>query len=135
MSTPFIITDDDKYLIKLKGAGFSDAAIGKKLGLSEAWVTARWKEIEATFVTGHTSGFAALCDHVTVMAHQYQLLGESLKIAAEALSNRMSEPELVQLITPDPVQTLKNLRSQCIILRPFVPITPEESIKRTAAEN
>lgn len=133
--TPIIVTEDDRYLIKLKGAGFTHASIAVKLGISEAEVEQRWKDIENAFIAGNSSGYMAICDHVTVMAHQYQLLGESLKITAEFLSNRMSEQELGQLVVKDREQTLKNLRSQCIVLRPFVPLTAEESIKKTLEGN
>jgi len=135
MSEPIIVTEDDRYLIKLKGAGFSNAAIAQKVGITESEVDRRWKEIEANFVTGLSSGYRSFCDHITIMAYQYQLLGESLKIAANAIGNQMSEQELGQLVVADREQTLKNLREHCIVLRPFIPITPEESIKKTLKGN
>lgn len=133
MNTP--VTEETKYLIKLKGAGFTDATIAKKLGIPEAEVVRQWKELEAAFLSGSLSGFAAFCDHVTVTAHQYQLLGESLKIMAEVLSNPVSEKELREMVVADIDQTIKNLQSRCIMLRPFIPVTPEESIRRTTKNN
>lgn len=129
------ISEDEKYLIKLKGAGFLNSAIAKKLGISESDVERRWKELESKFDSATASGYSAFCDTVTVMAHQYQLLGESLKIVASALGDRLTEKELDALVVPDREQTLKNLRHNCIILRPFIPVTPEESLKRTLQGN
>lgn len=135
MSKPLIVTEDEKYLIKLKGAGFSDLQISKKLGISVEAVEQKWKLIEKTFIIGKESGYGAFCDHVTIAAHQYQLLGESFKVIAEVLSGRMSEAELEALIVPDPKQTLKNLQSHCIVLRAFVPVSPAEALSKIFSGN
>lgn len=129
------IGHDEKYLIKLKGAGFSDLAIATKLGITEKEVIERWKKLEAGLASMTSSGYSAFCDTVTIAAHQYQLLGESFKIIASALGDRMTEEEIAALIVDDKKQTLENLRSRCIILRPFVPVTPEESLKNTLQGN
>ena len=128
-------TTNDTYIIKLKGLGWTHANIAKKLGMREADVDARWKDIEAAYITGQASGYAAFCDHYTIMCHQYQLLGESLKITAGFLGSRMLDSELDKLIVEDWAQTLKNLKDFCVVLRPFVPITPAESAQKALQGN
>lgn len=130
------LTEDDKYLVKMLSAGFSLANVSKKLGVAEDVLKKRWEMIQASLIVDHSSGYAAFCDHINNSAFQYQLLGESFKITAEALSQRMTDDDLLKLIVAgNPEQTVKNLKSNCIILKPFVPLTPEESIKKTLAGN
>ena len=129
------ITEDDKYLMKLKLQGWLDCNIARKMGITEDQVKERWNSIQTLLAAGHASGYAALLDHFTVLCHQYQMLGESLKIVAAALGNQVTEKQLSSLVEDNREHTVKNLMGSCIILHPFIPITPEESLKNTLGKN
>lgn len=130
---------DMALLVKYKNAGMSDAVIASKLGLKEAQVREKWLELLQLSETASSAGYLDLSQQFTIMAHQYQLLGESMKIIATALSDRMGMDEIKGLITSDPKQTLKNLWESSIILKPFVAVDVnksfEESRKRDAEGN
>lgn len=121
---------DDAYLIKLVGAKMPIHMIAMRVGATVAEVEARWKELQAVAHAAQESGHQNLCNQVAVLAHQYQLVGESLKILAGAVGASMSPAELRPLITADPEQTLENLFKHCIILKPFTPVDPVESLER-----
>ena len=118
-------------LLKYKEAGFSDAAIGAKLGMTEDEVKVKWAELLQISQQRNVSGYVDLTVQFTVLCHQYQLLGESMKIVAGALGNMMPPNEIKALITADPEQTFKNLSTSCIILRPFVQVDPEQSLQES----
>jgi len=130
-----VLTENDKYIIKLKQLSWTNSQIARKLGITESQVDERWKFIQNSLISAHESGYAAFLDVFTNACHQYQLLGESLKILAGVVGNRLTESELSSLITEDRAETIKNLTSHCLVLHPFVPITAEESIKKTLGEN
>ena len=129
------MTEEDKDIVRMKGAGVSTHRIALKLGMTEVQVDERWNAIRAEIADRATSGYASLVDQFTVMAHQYQLLGESLKIVAGALGNVMPDTEVQALFAADPKLTVRQLKQNCIILRPFVPVNPQESIDRTVQGN
>lgn len=109
------------YLMKLKSQGWEDARIARKLGIPEEQV--RSDVLQAMHEAAHAveSGYSALCECFSTLYLQYQLVGESLKVLAGVLSQRMSAGELEKLWDPDPKKTVENLLKGCIPLRSFVP--------------
>ena len=121
--------DDAKVLIKLKKAGFADHIIAQKMGISVEQVQERWNDLQVLSkeVNGH-GDFVMQYEH---MCHQYQLLGESMKIVAHCIGAAMTFAEIRALIVPNDVDaTIKNLHEKCIMLRPFVAVDPEESLRK-----
>lgn len=126
---------DDKQLVKLKSAGVPITIIAARMGLTVEQVEQRWSQILKDVAAKESNGYLALCDAFHILANQYQLVGESLKIIGNAIGNVMPADEVAKHITSDPQETLDNLRRHTIILRPFIPITPEESLKQTVKGN
>lgn len=129
---------DAKVLIKLKAMGMSSFDIAAKMGLTVEQVDTMWAELQV--LAKEQNGHGDLVAQYNHMCHQYQLLGESLKIVAMCVHAAMPPSEIRALIVPNDVNaTVKNLCEQCIILRPFVPQNPEDSLrehlKRTAEGN
>lgn len=134
------MNQNDLYLIKLKAAKLPSSTIATKLGMSTVEVERHWKRIQEEVENAALNGHTNLCNQYTVLCHQYQLLGESLKIISMALANEMTEEDLKKVVTKDAIdqngfldvdRVIKNLRRSCIILRPFTPIDPAESLKET----
>lgn len=124
---------DAQILVKYKTAGMKDEVIAAKLGITVEQVEARWKEILARASRMVDTGYDALCTQYTILSTQYQLLGESLKIIAAALGDVMPMSEIEPLIigdADDVAATLRNLSKSCIILRPFTPVNPVESLQQ-----
>jgi hypothetical protein len=72
------------------------------------------------------NGYQAACEAFTVLCHQYQLVGESLKLMSEMISNTATEEELEQVV---PRYVLEELQRRFIILRRFEPqMEVEESV-------
>ncbi len=113
------LSNDDLYLIKLKGCGLSTGTIATRLNVSAIEVERRWKRIQEETVAAENNGHTQLCQQYTILCYQYQLLGESLKIISHAISNELTPEEVAFLITDDKKQTLDNLRRNAILLRPF----------------
>lgn len=118
------MTETDLYLIKAKTAGMPGRIIAARLGVKESDLEARWQKILQEMSSHQSTGYNSLCEWITQMANQYQLLGESLKVTASALSDIMGEPELRMLVTKDPEVTIKNLQEHAIVLRSWVPPVP-----------
>lgn len=126
---------DDNYLVRARQAGIPAKVIAAKLGMTVEQLEARWNDILQMVETQMSNGYLDLCNSVNVLATQYQLVGESLKIISQALGNVMAKDELKALIDPNPEVTLKNLRERAIILRPYIAITPQESLEKTLKGN
>lgn len=129
------MTFDDKYMLRLKSAKVSDKVIAAKLGITEDELQKRWAKMVAELSTALTSTYGLLVDQITVMANQYQLLGESLKIVCNAVGNQLSREELEALVVDNREQTLANLRDNCIILRPFEPVDPKKALEDSLRGN
>ena len=126
---------DDSYLFKLKTAKVVDAIIARKLGITVEEMNRRWDRIVADLKVSEHNGYNALCDQFTIMANQYQLLGGSLKVMAKVIGSVMTSREMEELVTSDPKQTLENLRKNCIVLRCFTPVSPEEGLRQVVEGN
>lgn len=124
---------DDIYLLKLLGAGLPLRTIAKKLGRTEEWVKDRWEALVRQGEERQKSGIMALGDQFSVLAHQYQLVGESLKIVALALANEMPANEIEAMIDGDPKASAERIRTKAIVLRPFAFQPPEGKIPDPAA--
>jgi len=122
---------DIGMLVKYKRANWTDRAIAAKLGVSVEEVARRWREILDRASQMSSSGYDQLNIQYQILCQQYQLLGESLKIIAAAIGNGAEPSDIRPLITPDPEETIKNLMSKLIVLRPFTPMDPAESLKAT----
>jgi CTP synthase (UTP-ammonia lyase) len=123
--------DDDKVLVRYKMAGIPNHLIAAKMGISVNEVERRWKDLEA-IAKEMDSGYVALVAQYTVLCQQYQLLGESLKIISSAISNRMTIADVDAIIAScKPEEISLKLMSSSIILRPFIQVNPEESLKES----
>jgi hypothetical protein len=98
-----------------------DAAIAKKLSMEIGELNRRWDSIMAEIHSQQSNGYNNLREQYTVLCHQYQLLGESLKIVASVLAATMPDDEMLALIAEHPQETIKNLRERAIVLRPYAP--------------
>lgn len=127
--------NDDSYLIRALSTGVPINVIASKLRMKESEVLARKEEIIRMVEDQTANGYLALCDFFHIFAHQYQLLGESMKIMGQALGNAATDAELKKLITTDPEETLRNIRLNCIVLRPYVAKDPQVEANKTVAGN
>lgn len=110
----------DAYMVKMISAGKTNEQIAAKLGMTPLQVSVRWEKIKAEAEANQTNGYYSLCDKFTVLVNQYQLMGETLKVIAFALGQVVPEEELVKIITSNPEETLKNLKTKTIILRAYI---------------
>jgi len=125
------IIDTDKLLVKYKTAGQPDHIIAAKLGIPVDEVKKRWAELE-TLAKEMDCGYIALSTQYNILCQQYQLLGESLKIIANALGNRMTIAEVNQILcSAGPGEAATKVISSAIVLRPFKGIDPIESLKES----
>ena len=120
--------NDDSLLMRYKAAGVQDKTIAAKLGITIEEVEARWR-ILGELAQRTSNGHDDLRVQYQILCHQYQLVGESLKIIALALENTMLPSEVRKLIVEDPDTTLRNLVTSCIILKRFTPVDPAESLR------
>lgn len=125
---------DDAILVRYKATGMPDERISQKMGITIEEVQIRWKRLVET-AQPVIDSVTGLVNQFNVLALQYQLLGESLKIIAGALHNQMTPTEIRTLVTNDPEETVRNLIKSCIMLRPFVPINPVDSLKAHQEKN
>jgi len=107
----------------------STGTIATRLNISAVEVEKRWKRIREGTLAAEENGHTQLCQQYAVLCHQYQLLGESLKIISHAISDELNPEELAILVVDDKEQTLDNLRRNAIILRPFKPVDPAQSLQ------
>jgi len=124
---------DDSVLARYKLLNMPDEWIAQKLGLTVAEVSRRWKVLETNAAQQRLteSGYGDLIVQMNVMCHQYQLLGESLKIMCGEIGNPVTSSELKALIVPNDVeQTTINLMTRLIILHPFVPKDPAQELEK-----
>ena len=132
-------TSDDAWLIKYKQVGLSDKVIAQKLGVPLEEIQQRWKDLMDQSARLNQAGYDNLAAQYHTLCGQYQLMGESLKLVAMALSDVAPIDEIRMAIVSDPEKTLMNLTQSFIILRPCRQVDPsialEESLKRTQAGN
>ena len=126
---------NDAYIIACKQAGLSDAITAARLGLSVDEVKASWERLVKDAETRASSGYPDLVQQYTIMAHQYQLLGESLKVIAFALDNHVTSEELQKGLPTQLDLVASYLLQHYIILRKFTPADPEESLRKAIAAN
>lgn len=126
---------DDELLVKYKNVGWDDERIGKKLGISPEEVDKRFKSLIERAERIIASGLANLQTHFGITCNQYQLLGDSLKVVAEAFSNAMTPDEIRELIVDDKEETLRNLTKMAIVLKPFIASSPQEALKNELEKN
>jgi hypothetical protein len=126
--------DSDLLLLKYMSVKMPIERISQKLGITTNEVLTRWRRLQETAQSIQSSQ-ADLAQQLNVMALQYQLLGESLKIVVKAVGNSVTPTELRALITADPEETVRNILKACIVLRAFVPINPVESLQQSQGKN
>lgn len=134
-----MLNNNDVWIVKYKSLGWPSAKIAKKFG--GEWtakdVDERWAAIQMEAQACTANGYGALVDKFTVMANQYQLLGDTMKYIGMALGNTISSEELKKLIVPgDTDATVKSLLEHCIILRPFFafPSPPAQVVAEPPAD-
>lgn len=124
---------DDSYMIKLINMGWSADKIAKKMGRTEEAVKKRWEELLVMANANLPNGYVEMVAAFNVMLHQYQLLGESLKLQAMALSNPISIFDMKEIGIDQTLAT--KILGSYIVLRPFVPPTPEEALHESVKKN
>ena len=118
--------DTHKLLIKYKKAGIPDHIIAARMNISVNEVRRQWEGLQM-LAKEVDCGYGDLTLQFNILCHQYQLLGESLKILADAITNRATPEEVEKAVkSSDPV---KNLFTSFIILRPFVPVDPAQALE------
>ena len=121
----------DYWILKYKSANWTSENIGRKLNMSAEEVDRIWDQMVAQSKTEESNGMLPLSHQYTVMAYQYQCLGESLKIVATALSNEAAISEIAELIDSDPIASAGRLHSRLIVLRPYQFQDPEKALQDT----
>lgn len=127
-------TNDYGIVARYKSLLWTDKRIAEKMGLTEAQVAAIWKEVTQTSHDIEINGFANLCQQYHILCHQYQLLGESLKIIARALSQSITASSIKEILPEITDNQAQALCSKFIILPPFVPVNPADSLAESLKE-
>lgn len=130
-----MLVHDDNYIIRARQAGVPVATIAAKLNMTVEQVEKRWRQILKDVESKFDNGYLDLCQAFHTLSGQYQLVGSSLGIIAQAIGNVIPDEDLKKLITTDPEQTFKNLKANTILLKVFIPITPEEAIEKDLKKN
>jgi len=112
-----------------------DERIAAKMSLTVEEVNTRWASILARGKDMVANGYAELDEAFGVLVHQYQLIGVSLETIAMALGNIMPPEEIEKLIDTDKAKTVRNLSTLAIILRPYVPQNPIDTVQAHLKEN
>ena len=127
------------YIAAAKQAGLSDSTIAGKLGISVEDLQAVWNDIFQSASACIESGYAGLVDQFTTLAHQYQLVGESLKAVATAVGELATVEEIAMLVPVDlhigPLTIAKKLSKHFIILRRYTPPSPEKTLEQSIEGN
>src|SRR3990167_144141 len=127
---------DDTYLLKAKMAGISDGIIAKKLGITEGEVNRRFLTIQVEQCAAVNNGTYGLIAQFNLLCHQYQLMGQSLKVFAEALGKSASYNEVQKVVQlSEPTKVSENLLGSFLILKPFSPVMPEDSLRQSIEGN
>lgn len=122
--------DDSVLLAKYKQAKMSDADIAAKLGIKVEEVEQRWQALLAAAHSAATNGTVELANQLNILALQYQLVGESLKILTTGLGKTASPEDIRACVVPGNAdQTVKNLVTRFTIIHPFKLIDPVEALK------
>lgn len=127
----------ESYLIKLKNLGLEDSVIAGKMGISVGEVRQRWAELLTAAQSIQHSGYTDLVRQFTALAKQYELLGQHLKIIAFALDDHMPMEDIGKIIAESAQSTdpVVYIMSRCIILKPFISKSPEESPREDIEKN
>jgi hypothetical protein len=129
------MSQDEIYLVKLKRAGMTDAFISKRMGIPIPQVESMWEKIKRDAMVSLSNGYPDLIAQFTILAHQYELMGENLKILGTYLSQIIPASEIADLLEGKPEEVLERLRLNCIILRPFVLPPPSVPDTQNVAGN
>lgn len=121
--------DTEYWILKYKSAHWTSENIAKKLSTTPQEIDRIWESMVAQSKSETANGSLPLAHQFTVFAYQYQLLGESLKVMASALSNEATTTEIRQLIDSDPLASAERIRSRFIVLRPFQFQDPEKALQ------
>lgn len=117
---------DDAYLIRAKQAGISNEILAAKLNTTPERIEERWQDLLKIGDSLEGNGYMNLSEKFTVLLHQYQLLGESLKPICQALGDVASLNEIIEVHDPNPRKTAVRLIQNFIILRPYIFQDPTE---------
>jgi hypothetical protein len=126
--------DSLQYLIRCKSAGIPNDQIAGRLGISIEEVEKQWKQAVQTSLRS-SNGFQDFVNQFTTLAHQYQLVGESLKVFANCLSNTPSIEEIRNVLTDDKEESALAILSSFLVFRAFQYQDVEELIKKTLKDN
>jgi hypothetical protein len=108
----------DMYIVKLCSLRIPHSVIAAKLGMTVEALGERLCQIEKEQISEFSKGYAILSDTFTRLTFQYQQVGNSLKEIGGMMGAIMDDVELARLIGNTPEETLTNLRTKAIVLRP-----------------
>lgn len=129
------MTNQDQYLVKLKGMGWSNEKIAAKLSTTPEEVEKQWQAIIRMGNNLMASGYVDLQAQFNVLAHQYQLVGESLKAVCGGLGDVYHPSQLKKVIDslPPGKDLAEHLLENCIILHRYIPVSPEKALSDSLA--
>ena len=93
--------------------------IAQKLNISPGDVLRRYAELKMAREVADMTGFDGMVAAFNVLCLQYQMMGEGFKVIGNFLSNKASPEEVRQALAISPDDSMKNLMSSFVILRPF----------------
>jgi len=118
------MNDIDKYLVKMVHLQRPVEEIAKKLGWSVERVEQRWGELKEESLEIQKGAYGALVEKFTLLAHQYQLMGDTLKVLGGILGEPLSLAEASALLKDPSV-----LQKDVVILR-----VPKELLELVRSE-
>ena len=125
----------DSMLFAYKKAGLPADVIAAKLSLTVEEVEARYRAICAVVEQDTGRGYQNMIDHFTVLSHQYQLVGLSLRLLAEMIQRPATLEEVRSVLTGDPDVDAAALITSFMILPPPEPVNLEEELKKSISSN
>jgi len=126
---------NDSVIFAYKKAGVPSAVVAKKLNLTAEEVDARYQAICAELAAPGHQGYQNMIDHFTVMTHQYQLLGLSLRLMAEMIQKSVPASEVLKVLTGDPEKDAAAVVQFFVVLPLPDPVNLEEELKKSVSSN
>lgn len=119
--------DDDQFLIKLKQLRFTDAQIANRLRITPEEVGRRWAELLTVAAAVEKNGHWHLVNTFSLMSHQYQLLGETMKAIGGQVCKGPSLDEVRAVIANGPPETAaERLVETFVVMNPFTPLATSD---------
>lgn len=113
-------TTDLSLIASYRRRGMPCEWIMAKMGISPETYEAACAALDGAEARLKSTGYQNLANVFTLLCHQYQLVGDSLKAMGEGLQNVVTEAEiLAKLKTGTVEEQARDIASSFIILHPF----------------